>query len=114
MQTPAQRKSMLPANAYVIRLAGDHDEDDLERIAELDSAEPIEHPILIGEVDGRAEAAIDLDSGRVIANPFVPTAALLVHLRMRAAALEAYVREPSVAKRLRAAILPSRPRWARA
>jgi hypothetical protein len=97
---------MLPANAYVIRLAGDHDEDALARIAELDSAEPLEHPILIGEIDGRAEAAVDLDSGRTIANPFVPTAALLVHVRMRAAAIEAYARTPNVADRIRAAIAP--------
>jgi hypothetical protein len=103
---------MLPANAYVIRLAGDHDDDDLERIAELDSAEPIEHPILIAEVNGRPEAALDLDTGRAIANPFLPTEALLIHLRMRAAALDAYVREPSVGMRIRAAIAPSRPRWA--
>jgi hypothetical protein len=103
---------MLAANAYVIRLAGDHDEEELERIAEVDSAEPLEHPILLGEIDGRPQAAIDLDTGRVIANPFVPTAALLVHLRMRAAGLEAYVREPSVGKRIRAAIVPRRPHWA--
>jgi hypothetical protein len=103
---------MLPANAYVIRLAGDHDDDHLDRIAQVDSAAPLEHPILLGEIDGRPEAAIDLDSGRVIANPFVETAALVAHLRMRAAALEAYAEEPSVARRIRAAIVPSRPRWA--
>jgi hypothetical protein len=103
---------MLAGNAYVIRLAGDHDDDELARIAEVDSAEPLEHPILIGEIDGRPAAAIDLDSGRTIADPFQRTAQLLVHLRMRAAALEAYVREPSVGKRIRAAIVPSRPRWA--
>jgi hypothetical protein len=102
---------MLPANAYVIRLAADRDEDDLERIAGLDSAKPLEHPILLAEIDGRPEAAIDLDTGRIIANPFVPTETLLVHLRMRAAALEAYVKEPSVGKRIRAAIVPHRPRW---
>lgn len=100
------------ANAYVIRLAGDHDDDELDRIAEVDSAEPLEHPILIGEIDGRPAAALDLDSGRVIADPFVPTAALIVHLRMRAAAFDAYAVEPSVADRLRAALAPARPRRA--
>jgi hypothetical protein len=102
---------MLAANAYVIRLAGDHDEDELDRIAEVDSAEPLEHPILIGEIDGRPAAAIDLDSGRVIADPFQATEALVVHLRMRAIALEAYANEPSVANRLRAVFAPPRPRW---
>jgi hypothetical protein len=112
MTTTPQRTPMLPANAYVIRLAGDHDDDHLDRIAELDSAEPLEHPVLLGEIDGRPEAAIDLDTGRIIANPFVSTEPLLVHLRMRAAALDAYVREPSVGRRIRAAIVPRRPRWA--
>jgi hypothetical protein len=95
---------MFPANAYVIRLAGDHDEDELARLAEIDSAKPLEHPILIGMVDGRPAAALDLDSGRTIADPFVPTAALLVHLRMRASGIEAYARRPSVADRIRAAM----------
>ena len=97
---------MFPANAYVIRLAGDHDEADLDRLAEVDSAAPLEHPILVGEIDGRVAAALDLDSGRAIADPFVPTAALLIHLRMRAAAIDAYARQPSVADRIRAALAP--------
>ncbi len=95
---------MFPANAYKIRLAGDHDADELARLAELDSAVPLEHPIMIGFVDGRAAAAMDLDSGRTIADPFVPTAALLVHLRMRASAFEAYARRPMLADRIRAAM----------
>jgi hypothetical protein len=91
---------------YLIRLAGDHDEEALEALAEIDSAEPLEHPILIGEVDGRAVAALDLDTGRTIANPFLPTAAVLVHLRMRAAAIDDQARRPGVADRLREALSP--------
>ncbi len=72
---------MFPANAYVIRLAGDHDDDELARLADVDSAAPIEHPILIGMVDGRPAAALDLDSGRAIADPFWPSADLVELLR---------------------------------
>jgi hypothetical protein len=97
---------MFPANAYVIRLAGDHDDAALRRVAELDSAAPLEHPILVGEIDGRVAAALDLDSGRAIADPFVPTAALLINLRMRAASLDAYAREPRVSNRIRLALTP--------
>ena len=97
---------MFPANAYVIRLAGDHDEAALLHLAEVDSAAPLEHPVLLGEIDGRVAAALDLDSGRAIADPFVPTAALLIHLRMRAAAIDAHARRPSVADRIRAALAP--------
>ncbi|MGH2969242.1 MAG: hypothetical protein ACRDK0_09285, partial [Solirubrobacteraceae bacterium] len=89
---------MFPANTYVIRLAGDADEADLLRLADVDSARPLEHPILIGEIDGRAAAAIDLDEHRTVADPFLPTAALLVHLRMRAGAFDAYARAPSVSE----------------
>jgi len=99
---------MFPANAYVIRLAGDGDEADLRRIAELDSAAPLEHPILIGEIDGRAAAALALGERRAIADPFRPTAALLAHLRLRAASIEAHARMPSVADRIRAALAPRR------
>src|SRR4051794_2331296 len=95
---------MFPANAYVIRLAGDNDEAALARLAELDSTRPLEHPILIGEVDGRPAAALDLDTGRTAADPFVRTANLLAHMRMRAGSLDAHARMPSVADRIRAAM----------
>ncbi len=96
---------MFPANAYVIRLAGDHDEAALDRLAEVDSAAPLEHPILVGEIEGRVAAALDLDSGRAIADPFVPTAALLIHLRMRAAVDRGLrPRAARVADRIRAAL----------
>ena len=99
---------MFPANTYVIRLAGDADESALERIAQLDSAAPLEHPILVGEIGGRVAAALDLDTGRAIADPFVRTANLLAHLRVRAVALEASMRTPDVADRIRAAMRRSR------
>ena len=78
----------------------------------MDGAEPLEHPILIGGIGGiggRAAAALALDERRTIADPFRPTAALLVHLRLRAAGFEAHARMPSVADRLRAAFAPRRP-----
>jgi hypothetical protein len=99
---------MYPANIYVIRLAGDADEELLARLAELDSAAPLEHPILIGEIDGSPAAAIDLDTRRVVADPFQPTAALLSHLRMRAGALDAYAHRPDVADRIRHALRRTR------
>ena len=100
---------MLPANQYVIRLAGDADDEALRRLAALDSAAPLEHPILIGEIDGRAAAALDLDAKRAVADPFVPTATLLIQLRMRASALEAHALRPKVADRIRYAMRHVRP-----
>jgi hypothetical protein len=104
---------MFPATVYVIRLAGDADEDALRALAQLDSAAPLEHPILLGELDGRPAAAIDLDTRRAISDPFKPTANLLSHLRVRAAALDAHAHRPDVAERIRHAMLRRRvvPAW---
>jgi hypothetical protein len=99
---------MFPSDAYLIRLAGDADEHELLRLAEVDSAPPLEHPILLGEIDGRPAAALDLDAKRAVADPFLPTANLLTHLRMRAGALESHSRMPGLADRIRAAMSRTR------
>ena len=93
---------MYPANNHVIRLAGDADEAALERLAQLDSARPLQHPILVAEIRGRVAAALDLDERRTIADPFQPTASLRAQLHARAASLEAAARTPDVADRVRA------------
>ena len=96
---------MFPATAYTIRLSTTDDEPALRRLADIDSQDPLTTgPVLVGEIDGKPEAALSLADGRVIANPFVPTAHLLTHIRMRAGALGAYQREPSLPARMRAAL----------
>ena len=72
---------MLPANTYVIRQATVDDERALRGLAELDSQRPLDGPVLIGEIDGRAAAAISLADGRAVADPFQFT----VHLRQACA-----------------------------
>jgi hypothetical protein len=91
---------MLPADTYVMRLGTEHDADDLRRLAALDSARPLTGQVLIGEIDGVPAAARSLETGRTIANPFLPTARLSVYLRVRAAALEAVRREPLLSRRM--------------
>ena len=103
---------MFPANNHVIRLAGDADYDALERLAQLDSASPLEHPILVGEIRGRVVAAIDLDARRTIADPFQRTAQLRAQLHARAATLDAHARTPDVADRIRAALSRTRVAYA--
>jgi hypothetical protein len=97
---------MLPPNpAYTLRFATPDDEPALHRLAEIDSQSPLTAtPVLLGEIDGTPQAALSLSDGRVVANPFLPTASLLAHLRMRAGALTAYERTPSLASRIRAAM----------
>jgi hypothetical protein len=96
---------MFSATAYTIRLSTADDVPALRRLVEIDSQDPLTTgPVLVGEIDGKPEAALSLADGRVIANPFVPTAHLLTHIRMRAGALGAYQRTPSLPARMRAAL----------
>lgn len=75
---------MFSTDSYLIRPALPRDESLLLRISVLDSQPVIRAPALIGEIDGTAAAAIEVDTGRVAADPFVATDALVAHLRVRA------------------------------
>jgi hypothetical protein len=96
---------MFSATTYTIRIATHDDDAALLRLAEIDSRDPLRAgPVLVGELGGKPEVALSLTDGRAIANPFLPTAALLAHVRMRAGALGAYEHTPSLPARMRAAL----------
>jgi hypothetical protein len=97
---------MLPGNYYVIRRATDEDQRILHQLAQVDDRRPLSGPALTGEIDGIPAAALSLADGRLIADPFQPTAVLSQVLRLRASALNAYSRTPSLAERVRAAMAP--------
>jgi hypothetical protein len=98
---------MYAANAYTIRQATEHDQRDLRRLAELDSEpRPLTGRVIIGEMKGEIAAAIAVDDGRVIANPFRHTAQLVAHLRRRASALHAAERAPVLRERMLAGLRP--------
>ena len=59
------------------RRSTDGDATRLRELAELDSARPMEGPVLMAELGDRPVAAISLDGRRAIADPFVPTERLL-------------------------------------
>jgi hypothetical protein len=61
-------------NPITIRKSLDSDASDLRRLAELDSARPLNGEALIAEHGGHAVAAISLTDRRSIADPFLPTA----------------------------------------
>lgn len=71
-----------------MRICGPADERVLRRLAELDSARPLEGTILVAEADDGPLAAICLENRRVVADPFSHTAALVDLLRARAAQLD--------------------------
>jgi hypothetical protein len=63
--------------ALTIRSASPADLPRLRRLAALDSKALPRDELVVGEVAGEIQAAIAPSSGRVIANPFVPTAQLV-------------------------------------
>ena len=85
----------------IIRQANEGDQPALQRLAELDSQLPISTPALIAEIRGLPAAAMSLTDGRIIADPFEHTAHLQQLLHYRFGALQAYARQPSLAKRMR-------------
>lgn len=54
----------------------------LDRLAGLDSASPPTGDVLVGEVGGELWAAIEIDSGAAIADPFRPSGELVELLRL--------------------------------
>jgi hypothetical protein len=71
--------------AVTIRMAVLADAAALRRLAELDSAPaPKPVPMLVAEVDGELRAALPLDGGRAIADPFRRTAEVVAILSERA------------------------------
>lgn len=87
-----------------IRGASEGDADTIARLAALDSQRPFAGATLIAEVDGDPRAALSLESGRVVADPFRHTASLVELLQIHARELAA---RPAP---LRAVPAPSAPR----
>jgi hypothetical protein len=95
---------MIDANAYRIRFATREDADELARLAERDSKEPLVRRVLIGYIDGTPAAALSVHDGRAIADPSRSTDHVVAVLRMRAGAIKAFEAMPSLRQRLLAAL----------
>ncbi len=70
-----------------IRMEREEDQRAVIRLAQLDSGWPPAGPRLLALADGTPLAAISLQSGAVIADPFVATAGIVELLRARATQL---------------------------
>jgi hypothetical protein len=86
----------------VLRADRPNDEQALRRLAALDSVRPIKGRAILAEVDGRAVAAIGLDDGKVVADPFEHTADVVELLRVRADRLEPRAERRHLLDRFRA------------
>jgi hypothetical protein len=70
-----------------IRYATPDDVIALERLAKLDSRRPPRGVVLLADVEGALWAAISLDDGHLIADPFRPSGELAFMLAQRARAI---------------------------
>ena len=86
--TIPSQTSRNPAETLTIRLAVSADAEALGRLAQLDSARsPGPVPMLVAEVGGDLRAAIPLDGGPAIADPFQRTVEIVAILEERACQL---------------------------
>jgi hypothetical protein len=113
MHTRARRRRVatireeidMPATKSIaIRRATDADRTAVERLAGLDSSPAPGGDVLIAAVDDEPLAALELDTGAVVADPFRQTADLVALLTLRSKSLRTASR--------RARGLRVRPRWA--
>ena len=82
--------------AVTIREAYPDDDAALRRLAALDSRSPLTGRVILAEQDGELRAALSLDDGTAIADPFRFTASLVALLRLHAGGLAA---KPAPARR---------------
>ena len=75
---------MTSTASLTIRHANAADEADLTRLAALDSSRVPSGELLVAQLDGNLVAAVSLDTGAVIADPFEHTAAIVDSLRAQA------------------------------
>jgi hypothetical protein len=68
----------------VIRESVRSDAEHLRRLAQLDSARLHDGPMVVAEINGEIRAAVAIDDGSVIADPFRRTADLVALAAMRA------------------------------
>jgi hypothetical protein len=89
---------MLPTAPITIRRAHP-EEPGVLKVAALDSSRVPEAPLLVAEVGGQVRAALSIDTGTSIADPFHPTRDLLQLLEAHAAATRRRAR-PGVLARI--------------
>jgi hypothetical protein len=90
-------------STLTIRKASDSDGVALHRLAALDSSSAPGGDVLIAEVGAEVWAAIEVESGAAVADPFRPSADLVELLRFRAEAIRG---EQRVERRRFGGLLP--------
>jgi hypothetical protein len=81
-----------PAGRYTLRYAGPDDAEALQRLADLDSSRAPRGVVLLAEVGEELWAAVSLDDGHTVADPFRPSGELAFLLTQRARQLRGETR----------------------
>ena len=81
---PARHTTRLHQQPWTIRPADPTDSPTIRRLAALDSQPELTGPALIAEIGDEAWAAVELRSGRTIADPFRPSAEIAALARASA------------------------------
>jgi hypothetical protein len=88
-RAPRRYPSSADEAAVLIRLASVADEPTIARLAALEERPELPGgERLVGELEGRVVAALDVRSGRSVADPFVPTSGIVELLGLRAAQVQ--------------------------
>jgi hypothetical protein len=86
---------MTSSASLTLRHATAADERSLKRLAALDSSRVPAGELLVAELDGRLVAALSVDTGAAIADPFEHTATIVDSLRAQASRRPRPARRPS-------------------
>ena len=89
VEPEAEGTATLQPEAITIRPSRTRDAQAVELLAELDDSRVPPGPLLLAEVEGSIEAAVGLESGEAIANPFAASAEAVSLLRLRVEQLRA-------------------------
>jgi len=92
---------MFSATTFVIRDARVDDVPELVRLGWATEEDWPSGQILVGEIHGVVAAALAIEEGRAVTASVPRAPYLLAHMRARAAGIQAYKRQPSVAERIR-------------
>jgi hypothetical protein len=96
---------LMTNKSLTIRRSDVADSGALARLAVLDSSAPLSGDALVAEVGDELWAAVEIDTGIAVADPFRPSADLVDLLRLRAG----HLRGDGVGARRRLAFLLPRP-----
>ncbi len=87
----------------VVRYARPDEADALGELAQLDSSRAPQGDVIVADVQGELWAAVSVDDGHAVANPFRPSGELTFHLSERARGLQRGGRDRTRAGRPRRA-----------